>query len=55
MGKCIAYTYVIEFQKRGLPQMHMSIFLDKNDNFDTPEKIDEIINAEIPNKDIYPK
>lgn len=28
-GKCIAYTYVIEFQKRGLPHVHMLIFLNE--------------------------
>ena len=29
-GKCITYTYVIEFQKRGLPHMHMLLFIDKD-------------------------
>ena len=55
LGKSIAYTYVIEFQKRGLPHMHMLLFLDKKDKLDTPEKADELISAEIPNENIYPK
>ena len=29
-GRCIAYTYVIEFQKRGLSHMHMLLFVDQN-------------------------
>ena len=33
----------------------MLLFLDKNDKLDNPEKVDEIISAEIPNKDKYPK
>lgn len=28
-GPVAAYTYVIEFQKRGLPHMHMLIILKK--------------------------
>ena len=54
LRKCIAYTYVIEFQKRGLPHMHLLLFLDKNDKINTSEKVDELISAEIPNEDIYP-
>ena len=54
LRKCIAYTYVIEFQKRGLPHMHLLLFLDKNDKINTSEKDDELISAEIPNEDIYP-
>ena len=54
LRKCIAYTYVIEFQTRGLPHMHFLLFLDKNDKINTSEKVDELISAEIPNEDIYP-
>ena len=46
LQKCIAYTYVIEFQKRGLPHMHLLLFLDKNDEINTSEKVDELISAE---------
>ncbi|XP_058810192.1 uncharacterized protein LOC131675282 [Phymastichus coffea] len=55
LGKHIAHTSVIEFQKRGLPHMHMLLFLDGEHKLDTPEKIDELISAEIPNKDWYPQ
>ena len=54
LGKCIAYTYVIEFQKRGLFHMHLLLFLDENDKINTSEKVVELISAEIPNEDIYP-
>ena len=43
LRKCIAYTYVIEFQKRGLPRMHLLLFLYKNDKINTSEKVDELI------------
>ncbi|KAK4519555.1 uncharacterized protein ATC70_009791 [Mucor velutinosus] len=46
----------IEYQKRGLPHGHMLLFLDnENDRFDTAEKIDQIICAEIPNVDEEPE
>ena len=54
LRKCIAYNYVIEFQKRELPHIHLLLFLDKNDKIYTLEKDDELIRAEIPNEDIYP-
>lgn len=55
LGECVAYTYVVEFQKRGLPHVHMLVFLDKKHKLDTPQKIDSLISAEIPNQDIYPE
>lgn len=47
-GKVRAYCWVIEFQKRGLPHMHMLIWLDDADKIRTVEQIDELISAEIP-------
>ncbi|CAL8069739.1 unnamed protein product [Orchesella dallaii] len=54
-GKVIAKIYVIEFQKRGLPHAHILIILDKNDKLDTVEKIDHVVKAEIPDKDLSPR
>ena len=54
LGKCIADTYVIEFQKRGLPHMYLLLFLDENDKINISEKVDELISTEILNEDIYP-
>lgn len=41
----------IEFQKRGVPHYHILPFLDRNFKFDTPEKIDRVVCAEIPDPD----
>lgn len=54
-GKCIAYTYVIEFQKRGLPHMHMLLFLDYANKIYTEEQVDKLISAEIPDKNVQPR
>lgn len=36
-GECAAYVYTIEFQKRGLPHMHMFIFLAREFKLLNPE------------------
>lgn len=48
LGKVVAYVYSIEFQKRGLPHCHMLLILDENDKPRTPEDVDKIVSAEIP-------
>jgi hypothetical protein len=48
-GEVIAIPYSVEFQKRGLPHVHILVWLDKKDNQITPEIIDTWISAEIPN------
>jgi hypothetical protein len=30
LGRTVAYVYAIEFQKRGLPHMHLLIFLSRD-------------------------
>ena len=47
-GPIVAILYSIEFQKRGLPHVHILVWLDKNGNEITPEMIDKWISAEIP-------
>lgn len=49
-SKCIAYTYVIEFQKRGLPHMHMLLFVDPNNKVYDADDADKVICAEIPDQ-----
>ena len=46
-GLCVARVWTIEYQKRGLPHLHLVIFLDHSDFLD-PEVIDKIVCAELP-------
>ncbi|KYN07868.1 ATP-dependent DNA helicase PIF1, partial [Cyphomyrmex costatus] len=48
-GEVAAYVYVIEFQKRGLPHVHILVTLKQNYKITTVEIIDKYISAEIPN------
>ncbi|KAG6679025.1 hypothetical protein I3842_14G110200 [Carya illinoinensis] len=49
-GKVLAYVYVIEHQKRWLPHAHFLIILQRNWKLYAPESFDEIVSAEIPDK-----
>ncbi|KAJ3520762.1 hypothetical protein NMY22_g12605 [Coprinellus aureogranulatus] len=48
LGVPAAYVYTIEFQKRGLPHMHILIFLRRGFKLITPSLIDACIRAEWP-------
>ena len=50
----VAYVYVIEFQKRGLPHCHLLLILSHETKLRVPEDIDKIINAEIPSANTEP-
>ena len=49
-GEVASHVYVIEFQKRGLPYMHLLITLSRSYKITTPNIVDNFISAEIPNK-----
>ncbi|XP_074356397.1 uncharacterized protein LOC141696110 [Apium graveolens] len=49
-GKCIGDMHVIEFQKRGLPHMHMLIWMSPESRPNSIEKVDQLVYAEIPYK-----
>ena len=49
-GVVVAYVYVIEFQKRGLPHAHFLIILKTNAKLIALESFDEIVCAEISNQ-----
>ncbi|XP_074337453.1 uncharacterized protein LOC141674642 [Apium graveolens] len=53
-GRVMACLYTIEFQKRGLPHAHILIFLHPSMKNHSPEYIDKIISAEIPDINIDP-
>jgi len=54
-GVVVAYVFVIEFQKRGLPLVHILLILRDVDKFRDPEHVDSLISAEIPDKDENPR
>ena len=43
-------VYTIEFQKRGLPHVHIILFLDENSKLKTSDDVDKLISTEIPDK-----
>ncbi len=47
-GRAVAQVYTIEFQKRGLPHMHLLIFLDRRDKLLDPAAVDSVIRATWP-------
>ena len=49
-GEVLSYVGTIEFQKRGLPHVHMLFTLKPNDKLENVEKIDRVISAEIPDE-----
>ncbi|XP_020082238.1 uncharacterized protein LOC109705866, partial [Ananas comosus] len=51
-GKVVADLYTIEFQKRGLPHVHILVWLDASHKSPSSTEIDSIISAEIPDKTI---
>ncbi|KAK9669021.1 hypothetical protein RND81_13G103600 [Saponaria officinalis] len=53
-GRVLAVIYTIEFQKRGLPHAHVCLFLHPSDKHKYPTDIDNIISAEISDKDVDP-
>ncbi|XP_071577023.1 uncharacterized protein [Temnothorax nylanderi] len=54
-GNIIAYAGVIEFQKRGLPHLHLLAMLSDEDKPRLSEVIDMMVWAEIPDEERYPE
>ncbi|XP_024882171.1 uncharacterized protein LOC112461236, partial [Temnothorax curvispinosus] len=54
-GKIIAYVGVIEFQKRGLPHLHLLAMLGDEEKPRDEEIIDKMVWAEIPDEERYPE
>ena len=55
LGQATAHTYVIEFQKRGLPHAHILLIVRPANKPRTAAEIDAIVSAEIPNKVSQPE
>ncbi|XP_074364747.1 uncharacterized protein LOC141705758 [Apium graveolens] len=47
-GVCNGVMYVVEFQKRGLPHVHMLIWLDADLKKNLKQNVDKYVSAEIP-------
>ncbi|XP_061372561.1 uncharacterized protein LOC133315030 [Gastrolobium bilobum] len=54
LGTINAHVCTVEFQKRGLPHAHILLFLHPSAKPNTGLDIDNLISAEIPNKDSNP-
>ena len=54
-GQVAGLVYTIEYQKRGLPHMHMLIFLTQENKIHTIEDADSFISAEIPDQSVHPQ
>ena len=50
-----AGMYTVEFQKRGLPHVHILLWLDGESKLKNSTDINKVISAELPNADLYPK
>ncbi|KAG2210181.1 hypothetical protein INT45_004502 [Circinella minor] len=54
LGKVVGHVHTVEFQKRGLPHAHILLILAQTDKPRTPEDVDDIVSAELPNAAQYP-
>ncbi|XP_057250107.1 uncharacterized protein LOC104905070 [Beta vulgaris subsp. vulgaris] len=50
LGEIAAYTYVVEFQKRGLPHAHLLLIMKPSYKVKEPNVFDKFISAEIPDE-----
>ena len=55
LGRTVAHTYVIEYQKRGLPHAHILLIMDPEDLPRTNQEIDACVCAELPDPDVHPQ
>jgi len=55
LGNVIAKIWVIEFQKRGLPHVHILFILDEVSKLCTAEDYDSMVSTEIPDPICHPK
>ncbi|XP_073277631.1 uncharacterized protein [Primulina huaijiensis] len=53
-GHVIAYTYVIEFQKKGLPHAHFLLIFNQASKLFCPEAFDRVVSAELPDPQTQP-
>jgi Helitron helicase-like domain at N-terminus len=54
-GNHVASVWTVEFQKRGLPHVHLIVFLENRHKFRSPEDFENIIRADIPDPEKEPR
>ncbi|GMF59989.1 unnamed protein product [Phytophthora fragariaefolia] len=54
LGRLEAQIYMVEFQKRGLPHAHIVIIVADKDKPRTSEIINQLVSAEVPDKEFNP-
>lgn len=54
MEKIASHVHIIEFQKRGLPHVHMPIIFEE-EKLTNPDEYNEIVRAKITNSNEKPK
>jgi hypothetical protein len=55
LEKHVGHVYTIEFQKRGLPHVHILIFLAPESRIHEPAMLDKVISAQIPDPETHPR
>ena len=53
-GRTVTHVHTIEFQKRGLPHIHLLIWSEKEYKIRTPADVDSMISAEFPDPVTHP-
>ena len=51
LRRAVAHVWTTEFQKRGLPHVHLIIFLYPDSKLSTAEEIDSLLSADFPDED----
>ena len=49
-GEGVAYVYMVEYQKQGLPHIHLIVFLSPGAHLSTAECIDQFVSMEFPDE-----
>ncbi|XP_075111395.1 uncharacterized protein LOC142181776 [Nicotiana tabacum] len=53
-GPVAAHVFVVEFQKGGLPHIHLLLILEQGHKIISADQYDKFITAELPDKEDYP-
>lgn len=54
LGNVVAHTYSVEFQKRGLPHVHMLLWFAPEEKLRSAQQYDRLVWAEIPDRNADP-